>query len=404
MPKYYYVAKSMDGNDKTGSMEANDIREVAGSLHQEGYVLISANREAEAKKGLKIALPSLGASLKDKIFFTKNLQVMVASGLSLPRAISILAMQAKNAKFRSALTNIKDEITKGKSFSDSMQPYPDIFSEFFCSMVKVGEETGTLERVLEILTGQMEKSYELQSKIKGALIYPAVIICTMIGIGILMLIVVVPQLAATFRELKVDLPITTKIVIGLGDFMLKFWYLAVAAIVAAIFAFRLALKTKAGKKAYDYSTLRLPIFSPIIKNVNSAYTVRNLSSLIASGVSLPRALEITAGTLGNIYYRTALLEIKEKVKKGEKFSDALQRYDKIYPTTVIQMIAVGEETGETSGILIKLANFYENEVSEATRNLASVIEPVLMLLIGGVVGFFAISMVQPMYSMMDAIQ
>jgi type IV pilus assembly protein PilC len=158
-----------------------------------------------------------------------------------------------------------------------------------------------------------------------------------------------------------------------------------------------------GKKLYDQLMLSFPIISPIVKNINAAYTVRNLSSLIASGVSLPRALEITANTLDNHKYKRALIESEEKVKKGEKFSEALKKYEDIYPSTLIQMIAVGEETGETSVILSKLADFYENEVSEATKNLASVIEPVLMVFIGIVVGFFAVSMIQPMYSMMDAI-
>jgi type IV pilus assembly protein PilC len=402
MPKYSYVAKSLDGVQKTGEVEAGSSREVAKMLHQEGFVLIEAKCEDGVKKGFKILIPSFGVGVKEKIFFTKNLQVMIASGLSLPRSISILAEQAKNNNFKKALETIKTEITQGKNFSESMQEYPSIFSDFYSSMVKVGEETGTLEKVLDILDKQLEKDYDLQSKVKGALIYPAVIVVLMLGIGVLMLVYVVPTLSATFIELKVELPMTTQVVMGFGNFF-KDNILAIIALTALfVFGVHQFFKTVFGKRLYDNLMLVMPIISPIVKNINSAYTVRNLSSLIASGVSLPRALEITGNTLGNHKYKNALIESEEKVKKGEKFSEALKKYDAIYPVTLIQMIAVGEETGETSVILSKLADFYENEVSEATKNLASVIEPFLMIIIGVVVGFFAVSMIQPMYSMMDS--
>jgi len=220
--------------------------------------------------------------------------------------------------------------------------------------------------------------------------YPVVILVAMVGIGILMLIYVVPELAATFNDMQVELPLTTRIVIAVGQFVVRYVYLLPLIIIVLVIAVRAALKAKLGKNAYSKIVLKLPIIAPIIRNVNAAYTVRNLSSLISSGVSLPRALEITSGTLDNTCYKTALLEAKERVKKGEKFSEALQRYEEIYPATVIQMIAVGEETGETSSILANLADFYEAEVSETDKNLASVIEPILMIVIGGFVGFCSI--------------
>jgi type IV pilus assembly protein PilC len=271
-------------------------------------------------------------------------------------------------------------------------------------MIKVGEEAGTLEEVLKVLASQMEKEKDIKSKVKGAMIYPAIIIFAMLGIGILMLFTVVPELSKTFKELEIELPLTTRVVIGIADFLTKKWYLVIVILSVLIFLFWRVLKTKSGKKIFDSFSLKFPIISPIIKNTNSAYTVRTLSSLISAGVPLPRALEITSRTLGNVFYKNALSEAAEKVRKGEKMSEALKLYENIYPLTVIQMISVGEETGETSVILSKLADFYEEEVSNATKNLASVIEPVLMLIIGTVVGFFAVSMVQPMYSMLGAIK
>jgi len=332
------------------------------------------------------------------------LQVMASAGLSLPRAIGILADQTKTGVFKKSLVSIKEDIIKGEAFSDALGKHPDIFSDFLRSMVKVGEETGTLEHVLTIAVGQMEKEYALNAKIKGAMVYPAVILVAMIGIGILMLVTVVPQLAATFEELGTELPPTTQFVMGLGAFMERFWWLVVGGAIAAAIGFGRVLKTKSGKRIFDNAALKFPAISTIVRNVNSAYTLRNLSALVGAGVSLPRALEITAGTVGNSNYTAALLDINERVKKGEKFSVAIASYGDIYPATAIQMVAVGEETGETSNILLKLAEFYENEVDEETKNFAAIVEPLLMVVIGTVVGFFAVSMVQPMYSMMDAVK
>jgi len=327
---------------------------------------------------------------------------MIGAGISLPRALRTLALQTKSKKFKKALLNIAEEITKGKSFSDSLGKHPDIFAELFTSMIKVGEEAGTLEEVLKTLTQQMEREYELKSKIKGAMIYPAVIICAMIGIGILMLIVVVPKLAETFKELNIELPLTTRLVIGLGVFLAKKWYFGILIIIGLFFIFRTILKTKRGKRMVDLLSLKIPIISAIIRKTNSAYTVRTLSSLFASGVPVVRSLEIVSGSLGNIYFREAIAQAVEKVRKGSKLSEALKPYQDIYPLIIIQMIEVGEETGETSDVLGKLADFFEEEVGNATKNLSAIIEPVLMLIIGAVVGFFAISMVQPMYSMLGA--
>jgi len=405
MSRYFYTAKSLKGEEKSGVLEAKDIHQLAQKLKGEGFILIKAIFEEEKlKKKFKISLPSFGVPLAEKMFFTRNLQVMISAGLPLPRAMGLLADQAKSKKFRQALSNIREEIIRGKSFSDSLVSYPDIFSELFQNMIKVGEETGTLERVLEVLSLQMEREHDLKSKIKGAMIYPAVIICAMIGIGILMLVTVVPQLAETFAELDIELPATTRFIIFLGNFLAQKWYLAIIFLIFLVFLSWQFLKTKLGKRMIDSITLKLPIISPIIKNTNSAYTVRTLSSLIAAGVPLPRTLEITARTLGNIYYQNALMEAAEKVRKGEKLSEALNPYENIYPLTVIQMVSVGEETGETSNVLTRLADFFEEEVANSTKNLASVIEPVLMLIIGAAVGFFAVSMIQPMYSMLGAIK
>lgn len=406
MPRYSYIAKSFKGEPKTGIIEAKNEHEVARILRREGYILISANSEEKAlrKRKIRISLPFFDrVSLVEKMMFTRNLRVMVGAGLSLTRALKILALQAKSKKFRKVLLEIQEEITRGKNFSDALSKYPSIFSNLFCSMTKVGEESGTLEEILDNLTQQMEKEHELKSKIKGAMIYPAVIIIAMISIGILMLILVVPKLAQTFEELGIDLPITTRFVIAIGSFSAKFWYLFPLIFLFLLILLRMALKTKTGKLVFDALVLKIPIIAPIIRKTNSAYTVRILSSLIVSGVPIVKSLELVSGALGNIYYKRAMLDTAKQVQKGAKLAEVLKKYENIYPILVIQMIEVGEETGETSSILGKLADFFEEEVADATKNLSAVIEPVLMLLIGAVVGFFAISMIQPIYSMVGAL-
>lgn len=406
MPRYFYTARSQKGEPKSGTMEAKDSHELAQLLHQEGYTLVSAEMESGGKKIRQgISLPFFDrVSLKEKMFFTRNLRVMIASGLPLPRALKTLAEQSKSKKFKKAILDIREEIINGKSFSEGLSIHQNIFSELFQNMIKVGEESGTLEEVLKVLTEQMEREHQLKSSVTGAMIYPAVIISAMIGIGILMLIMVVPRLAETFKELNIELPPTTKFVIFLGSFLAERWYFVILIVLGLLILLRAALRTRTGRIIVDKIVLKIPIVSNIVKKTNSAYTTRTLGSLITAGVPIVRSLEIVSGAISNIYFREAIAQAAENVKKGQKLFEALTPYQDLYPSIVLQMVEVGEETGETSAILKKLAEFFEEEVANATKNLSSVIEPVLMLIIGGIVGFFAISMVQPMYSMLGAIK
>ena len=405
MPLYSYFARSVKGEEKSGVVEIENIQQLSQSLKGEGFILIKAEpQKIKKNKSFLNFLGEIGTvPLTEKLMFTRNLQVMVSSGLSLPRSLDILALQSKNKKFKKVLSQVKEKLVKGKNFSDALTEHPGIFSDLFQNMIKVGEETGGLDESLKILSRQLEREHDLKSKIKGALIYPAIIVMTMIGIGILMLVMVVPQLADTFEELGIELPLTTRVVIGLGTFLNDNGLLSVIIILVFAFLFWLILRTKPGKRTIDAIFLKIPIISTLVKKTNSARTIRTLSSLIASGVPIVKSLEIVAGTLGNVYYKEAILQAMERVKKGEKLSLFFKSCQSIYSPIVFQMIEVGEETGETSTILAKLADFFEEEIGNATQNMAAVIEPVLMLIIGAAIGFFAISMVQPMYSMLGGI-
>lgn len=406
MPKYNYIGKTLQGEPRSGTLEAKNEHQLARILRTEGCILISAKSEEtkKEKRKLTISISSLGwISLTEKIMFARNLRVMIAAGVPLPRGLEILASQTKKEKFKKILLNVREEVIEGKAFSDALGKYLNVFSELFISMVKVGEETGTMEEVLRVVVRQMEKEHQIKSKIKGAMIYPVVILLAMICIGILMLILVVPKLSQVFTDLGVELPMTTRLVIVFGAFLAKFWYTLPLVVIFLIILFRLVLKTKIGKLAFDTFILKIPVFSPIIKKTNSAHTIRTLSSLIAAGVPIVRSLEIVSNSLSNVNYKKAISQAAEKVRKGGKLSEVLKGYENIYSNLIIQMIEVGEETGETANILEKLADFFEEEVSNATKNLSAIIEPILMLIIGAVVGFFAISMVQPIYSMLEVI-
>lgn len=403
MPIYSFIAKNFKGEEKGGIIEAKNEKDLFRILREKGLILISWKEEKEKEKKSFFSFFSR-VSLKDKIFFTRNLKVMIESGVSLPRALKILSLQTKNKKLKEIILEIREKIIRGESFSKALSSFPEIFPEIFVSMVKIGEETGNLENSLENLSFQMERNYNLRSKVKGALIYPAVVISAMIGIGILMLIVVVPSLAEVFEELNIELPFTTRLVINLGTFLSQYWFFFPFLLVfLALFIFRRPKKKKNG--FLDKLFLKIPIISKIIKELNTAYTARTLGVLIASGVSVVSSLKITSEVVTNFNFKEIILKVAKDVEKGEKISDSFERYNKkeIYPPVFIQMLRVGEETGETSKILGKLADFFEDEVTNTTKNLASIIEPILMIIIGATIGFFAVSMIQPLYSMMEAL-
>jgi len=343
-----------------------------------------------------------GISLTEKLMFTRNLSVMIGAGLSLTKALDILGGQAQSQKFSDILNMISLDVSRGEGLASSFAKFPDVFNDLFVNMIRVGEIGGTLENALKILGDQMKKEHDLRSKVRGAMIYPSVVIIAMSLVGVLMMIFVVPTLAATFSDLNVELPVSTRFVIGTSLFLQQFWYLALLAVAGIVFGLRAFLKTKRGKDSLDFILMRTPIIQELTIKINSAAFARTLSSLIDSGVAIVKSLEITANTLGNHYFADALRMGVQTVQKGKTLRETLAAFPDIYPQMIVQMIAVGEETGRLSAVLKQLALFYEEEVDNTTKNLSSVIEPFIMILIGGVIGFFAVSMISPMYSLSNA--
>jgi len=399
--------KAMDNKGKIieGRKFAEDELDLNRELQREEIRLLSA--DVVTKFNLKVLYEKaqkIGTvGMHDKILLYRNTASMLNAGLSLARALSIIIRQTKNKKLKSVLEKISDDIKKGSTLSNAFAKHPSVFDSLMISMVTAGEESGNLVDSLNVTADQMEKTYKLQKKIKGAMIYPGVIMTVMIGIAIFMLMFIVPTLTSTFAELAIDLPASTQFIIGMSDFLKNNLVLTLAGLATIFVGSILFIRTPAGLRYFSWVLLRLPVIGLLAKKINSARTTRTLASLLSSGVSFVRSLEIVYEVMQNPYYKDVIKKAQKSIEVGQPISKVFANEEKLYPIFVGEMMAVGEETGELAPMLMKVATYYEDEVDEQTKNLSTIIEPILMVVIGGAVGFFAISMISPMYSLVDSI-
>lgn len=396
--KFIYKAKKITGEETKGEAEAKDRFELAKDLKAGGYILTSYKEKKEGRFSFTFSFLER-VSISEKMVFSRNLSVMINAGLSATRALSIIARQTKNKKFKDTVVSLEANIQKGKSISESMAQFPDIFSSLFVAMVKMGEESGKLSEALEMIGVQLERDWTLRRKVKGALIYPTIVVIALVVIGILLLVFVVPTLVSTFSELKIELPLSTRIIIALSNFLVNNTLTAIILFAAFFSLMAWLYKLPKGKRIFEFIMLRFPLLSPLVKKINSARTARTLSSLTGAGVKILDALDITSDVIQNSYYKEVIGKAKLEIQKGSPVSKVFQENEDLYPILVGEMLSVGEETGKLSEMLERVADFYEEEVNNTTKNLSTVIEPLLMIVVGAVVGFFAVSMISPMYSM-----
>ncbi|MDD5291144.1 MAG: type II secretion system F family protein [Patescibacteria group bacterium] len=341
--------------------------------------------------------------LKEKLFFVQYLGIMLKSGISLASGLKTLSAQSANKRFAKIIGEIAASVEKGTSFTESLKPHQKIFGELFINMIEAGEVSGKLENVLVQLYTQLKKQNELVSKVKGAMTYPAVIIVAMGGIGAFMMIKIVPQMIGMLKEFNAELPLPTKILISVSDALVNNGLLAAGVLVVSILIIIQIMRTYKGRYYWQTIVLHMPIISPIVKKVNLAKFSRTVSTLLKTDIMIIKTFQITANVLGNLHYRKAVNEMAERIKKGSQINEVVSSYPKLFPPVVNQIISVGEETGELDNILTELADFYEGEVDKIMDNLPSIIEPLLILILGCAVGGMAVAIIMPMYSMGSAI-
>lgn len=342
----------------------------------------------------------LRVKLTQKIFFTENLRVMIKAGLSLTEALRTLALQTDSKGFRGVILAVNAEVEKGSSLSQSLGRWPKVFEPIYVNMIAAGEVSGTLEKTLEQLTNQMRKDHELISKVKGAMTYPAVILAATAVIGIGMMVFVVPQIISIFDEIGRDkLPLPTKILIAVSDFTSHNAILVILGVVALVASFSWAIKTKKGRRLWHRFLLLMPLVNPIIKKINLARFARTLASLLRTDIPIVQSLQITSDIVRNVFYHDAMLASAEALKKGDQISSVLGRNPKLFPPLVVQMVAVGERAGTVDQMLEEIAEFYETQVNQTMANLSSIIEPLLIIVLGVAVGGIALAIITPMYSM-----
>ncbi|MFW5888238.1 MAG: type II secretion system F family protein [Patescibacteria group bacterium] len=341
--------------------------------------------------------------LKEKLFFLQYFAIMIRAGLSLSVIMKTLARQTSHKRLKKILEEVGGNVEKGHSLTDSFKPHEDVFGELFINMIEAGENSGNLEGVLYQLYDQMKKKHALISQIRNALTYPAFIILVMIIVGVMMMVKVVPQLVSMLERFDTELPLATRLLIDISDFMssniLFLLMFSTAMIVLLVYTYR----TRRGKYIFQYMLLKTPVVKSIMIKINLARFSRTMSGLLKSDILVTRSFRITANVLNNLVYREAVSEMGRKVEKGYQINTLIPKYPSLFPPVVHEVVSVGEKTGELDGMLLELAEHYEEEVKNVMKNLPSIIEPVLIVLLGVVIGGMAMAIILPMYSLTSTI-
>lgn len=403
MATFNYTARTRTGDTQNGTITANSEAAASDLLKQKSLRPITIKPVGGKGMNMNIKLPGRkGVKAKELVVFTRQLSTMINAGVPILRALNTLRDQTGSVNLREALDKIIADVQGGGQLSDALAKHPKIFSPVYTNMVSAGESGGILDKILGRLANQVEKDEHIKSKFKGALIYPAVVSIVAVGAVAFLMTGVIPKLTSILTENEVKLPIQTKAIIFLSNFMLTKWPFIIVGIVVFTVAFTRYIKTPSGRYNFHKLMLKVPIFGKITMKVNIARFARTFSSLMAAGVTVIEALTVTADSLGNVVIRDAILDSVKEIKAGSNISDSLAKSG-ILPKIIIQMAAVGEETGQMDTVLEKVAEFYEQEVDTVVDSLASIIEPVLIVTLGGVVGFIVASVLGPIISLQGSI-
>jgi type IV pilus assembly protein PilC len=406
LSKFDYQVRDKTGKMVTGQLEADSQAAVAAKLTSMGYAPLKIDKVNEAGLQMEINLPwSNRVKLKDLAIFSRQFATMINGGLSLIRALSILREQTENKKLGETIEAIRQEVESGASLSSAMAEHDKVFPKLYVAMVRAGEAAGMLDEVLLRVAAMLEADVKLRSKIKSAMTYPVIVFVMAIVLTTVMLIFIVPVFAGMFEELGGELPLLTQFLVLASDFVTS-WVGVLSYIVAPAgiwFTYKRVRATEKGRFALDVLKLRLPVFGPLFHKIALTRFARNLSTLLAAGVPILQALEITAETVNNGPIAVAVKDVQDSVREGESINGPLSEHE-VFPPMVVQMIAVGEETGNVDGMLGKISDFYDTEIESTTESLTALMEPLMIGVIGGIVGGMVIALYLPMFKIFDLVQ
>ena len=400
LPVWSWEGKTKTGEVKKGQMEASSEEAVQQRLRAMALNGVKIRRKMQ----LGFKLPGLGGiSQKDLVIFTRQFATMIDAGLPLVQCLDILASQLDNLAFREVLTRVKVKVESGSTLADSLSDHPKVFDTLYTQLVAAGEIGGILDTILNRLAAYIEKNEKLKSKVKGAMVYPSIVLIVAVGVTIVLLLFVTPTFEKMFKDFGGAMPAPTQIVIDLSKFLQQYFLLMVGVTIGVAILFTTWKNTVKGREAWDRFTIRTPVFGPLIRKVAVARFTRTLGTMISSGVPILDALEVVAKTAGHTVVEKAIRYTKEKISEGKTIVQPLSETN-VFPAMVVQMIGVGEATGAMDQMLTKIADFYDDEVDAAVAALTSLIEPVMMVFLGGVVGGFLIAMYLPIFSIAGAVK
>ena len=399
MPMYEYTARNSTGQIQKGQLEAQSTDEVNAHLRKNRMMLVSVR---QAPKAISFGGPGR-IKTRDIVIFTRQFATMINAGLPLVQSLTILAQQTENKALKDVTRAVVYDVESGNTLADAFAKHPKAFTDLYVNMVAAGEAGGILDTILLRLATFLEKNDALVRKVKGAMVYPGVIMAVA-GIAIAVLLVfVIPTFSEMFASAGMELPLPTRIVLALSEFLIGFWWAILAVIAVSVFAIRRYYATSGGRKQIDTMMLHAPVLGDLIRKSAVSRFTRTLGTLISSGVSILDGLEITAKTSGNRVVHDAVMESRQSIAGGETIAAPLER-SKVFPPMVISMIAVGEQTGGLDEMLSKIADFYDEEVDVAVSALLSLMEPVMIVVLGVIVGGMVIAMYLPIFDMMNAVQ
>jgi type IV pilus assembly protein PilC len=396
MAIFKYTAKNEHGETVKGKVEARNENAAAAILNSRDLIVISVKPLSDSALSSVRGL-FMGVKQDDIVNFTRQLSTMITAGLPLSGAMSILADQT-NVEMGALVNELLREIEGGSSFATALEKKPKIFSRVYVQLVRAGEAGGVLDQVLAKLADNLEKQKAFRGKIKGALIYPIIVIFALVIVAFVMMVVVIPKLTQMYEDFGSELPFVTQVLINVSDFFVDFWWLAIAGGIGGFIGFSNWRKTQVGERAFDELLLRIPVFGVLRKKVILTDFSRTLSLLLGAGVSLIEALDIVSEAMDSIIYRSTLKGVTKQVEKGEALSAALSMH-KTFPSILYQMISVGEETGKLDDVLLKISMYFEAESEQAVKNLTTALEPMIMIVLGVGVGFMVIAIIMPIYNL-----